>query len=392
VSASTAAASIAAASTAATPAQVSLDASSRRAALLGTLAFLALSGAALAWAKWLPYLHKLHVTDATGAYPGKDVLAKAGAAGAGPSPSGAVAFLHAYAVAVWPALLAALVMAAAIDAFLPRGWLLGALGREGLRGRVSGGLAALPSMMCTCCSAPVVRTLRRRGVPTETALAYWLGNPLLNPAVLAFLAIVLPWQWVTTRVLLSALLVFGLSGLLARLADSPGPSPQGAVAPSPPASSPARSAPGDRQGAVAPPFSRGASPATRFGKALLANGAVIVPEYALVVLLVGLLRGWLLPVGAATVHLAALVTVLAALAGTLVVIPTGGEIPLLAALAAVGVGKGPLGALLIALPAISLPSMAMVGRTIGWRVTIGAALAVAAAAVLAGALLWALGS
>jgi uncharacterized membrane protein YraQ (UPF0718 family) len=320
----------------------------------------------------VPYLHKLHVVDTTGAYPGKDVLAKAGAAGAAPSLSGALAFLEAYAVAVWPALVAALTMAAAIESLLPRHWLLALLGRDGALGRLSGGVAALPSMMCTCCSAPIVRTLRRGGVPADTALAYWLGNPLLNPAVLAFLAIVLPWQWVVTRLLVGAVLVFGLTGLVARFAGAGArtmPLPPEQTLPSPP---------------------EGGSSAWRFAKALLVNGAVLVPEYLLVVLLVGLLRGWLLPLGDATTHMAALVTVGAALAGTLVVVPTGGEIPLIAGLAAVGLGKGPLGALLICLPAISLPSMAMAGRAMGWRVTAGAALAVAVCGMLAGALLWAL--
>jgi hypothetical protein len=41
-------------------------------------------------------------------------------------------------------------------------------------------------MMCTCRAAPVAAALRRTGVPTSVAVAYWLGNPLLNPAVLAF--------------------------------------------------------------------------------------------------------------------------------------------------------------------------------------------------------------
>lgn len=116
-----------------------------------------------------------------------------------------------------------------------------------------------------------------------------------------------------------------------------------------------------------------------------------MPEYLIVVMLVGLFRGWLLPLGAGPTHLAALVTVIAAIAGTLVVVPTGGEIPLIAGLAAAGMGSGPLGALLLTLPAISLPSMAMVGRALGWRVTVATAVAVACAGVLAGALLWALG-
>jgi uncharacterized membrane protein YraQ (UPF0718 family) len=200
----------------------------RRAALLGAAATAVLFAAALAWAKWVPYVHKLDVTHATGSYPGKDVLAKAGAAGDGPAVAGAWAFTNAYVIAIWPALVAALLIAASVEALLPRQWMLAVLGRGGPRGRLAGGVASLPSMMCTCCTAPVARTLRRAGVPTETALAYWLGNPVLNPAVLAFLALVAPWQWVVTRLLVGVALVFGVTGLVAgwarRRCGSPAPS------------------------------------------------------------------------------------------------------------------------------------------------------------------------
>ena len=49
-----------------------------------------------------------------------------------------------------------------------------------------------------------------------------------------------------------------------------------------------------------------------------------------------------------------------------------------------------LGALLIALPALSLPSMIMVGRALTWRVTLAAGAATVVVAVLAGGLLTAI--
>src|SRR4051794_27890571 len=103
----------------------------RRAAIAGGVAFAALFVAPLPWAKWVPYVHRLAVTHNTGSYPGKDVLAKAGAAGDGPSLDGAWAFTKAYVIAIWPALVAALVIAAAIEALLPRRWMLAVLGRDG---------------------------------------------------------------------------------------------------------------------------------------------------------------------------------------------------------------------------------------------------------------------
>jgi uncharacterized protein len=345
----------------------------RRNALLGLAAFLAIAVVALWWAKWAPYADRLRITDATGAYPGHDVLAKAGEPGAAPSWSGGWAFLKAYAVAVWPALVAGLLIAAAVEALLPRRWLLGVLGGDGGRGRVVAATASLPGMMCTCCSAPIVRTLRRCGVSPANAVAYWLGNPMLNPAVLAFLAIVAPWSWVATRVAVGLLVVLGLPALVARVA------PARAVPIAVPSSDPSGAA------------SSSASPPVAYARSLARLALVLIPEYLVVVLLVGAFRGALLPIGDASTDLPVLITLAAAALGALVVIPTGGEIPLLTGLAAAGVGSGPLGALLIALPAISLPSIVMVARALGARATAVVTVGVFVAAVGGGALLWLVG-
>ena len=74
-------------------------------------------------------------------------------------------------------------------------------------------------MMCTCCTAPVAVSLRRSGVSTSAAVAYWLGNPLLNPAVLIFLLLVAPWQWTTIRLVIGLLVVVGGAALVARLTE-----------------------------------------------------------------------------------------------------------------------------------------------------------------------------
>lgn len=338
--------------------------------LLGAFGFAALAATVLAWSKWLPYLDRVQATAAGGAYPGGDILAAAGETRDAPSLSGAWAFTTDYGLAVWPALVAALAIAAAVEALLPRRRLLAVFGHDGARGRVPAALAAMPSMMCTCCTAPVVRTLRRSGAPTDATLAYWLANPVLNPAVLVFLALVLPWEWVATRLLVGGLLVVAGTGLVVRAAGRKG----AAVPPQAPPVAAAEWRPAPR----------------RLVTALVRTAVVLVPEYLVAVFAVGLLRGWLLPAGGAAAEPAVLATVLAAIGGTLLVIPTAGEIPLILGLAAAGLGKGPLGALLLTLPAISLPSMLMVGRALSWRVTVATAAAVAAAGMLGGALLTAL--
>src|SRR3712207_7708021 len=130
-------------------------------------------------------------------------------------------------------------------------------------------------MLCTCCTAPVAVGLRRSGVSTAAVVAYWLGNPLLNPAVLVFLLLVAPWEWTVTRLVVGVLVVVGGAALVARITDRRAPA--SAV----PAEEPAP-APGARSLVV------------RYGRTLARLSVTLVPEYLLVVMLIGGLRGWLL--------------------------------------------------------------------------------------------------
>lgn len=275
--------------------------------------------------------------------------------------------------------MAALLIASAVEAFLPRRWLLAVLqrGHSRLVGSVAGGLLALPCMMCTCCTAPLTVSIRRQGVPTSSALAYWVGNPTLNPAVLAFLAIVLPWEWVTVRILIGVVLVVGVTAVVGRL------SPDRELDPS----------------MIVPPLASGATdldgPTTltgagrRFLVALGRLSVTLLPEYLVVVLVLGGLRGWLFPVGHSLAGLGVLAVLLFAVVGTLFVIPTAGEIPIIQGLLATGVGLGPAGALLVTLPALSLPSMVMVGRSFPIRVILAMAAGVTTLGLgAAGLLVW----
>ncbi|PPK92166.1 hypothetical protein CLV92_11627 [Kineococcus xinjiangensis] len=349
-----------------------------RPALVGALVFLLLAAALLLWSKWDPYSRRVVELSASGTWAGSSVLATAGVEpGAAPSLRAGWAFLLGYTAAVWKAVVAGLVIAAAVQTLVPRRWLLGVLSRRSDAGSaLVGGLLSTPSMMCTCCTAPVAGALRRSGVPTAGAVAYWLGNPLLNPAVLVFLLLVAPWQWAAVRAGVGALVVVGGSVLVARL-TTPRLDPASAaavVAAVPSAGDDARDE--DPAGA-----------AGRFARSLLRTSAVVVPEYAVVVFAVGCFSGWLFPLGQSAQSWGALALLAALVLGTLLVIPTAGEIPLAQGLAAAGAGGAVVGALLITLPALSLPSMAMVARALTWRVTLLAAAVVVAGGALAAGLL-----
>ncbi|HEY9565072.1 MAG TPA: permease [Nocardioides sp.] len=330
---------------------------------MGVLAVLFVVG--LAWAKWLPYVDKSLALSDSGAWDGSAIFLSSGDPGATPSLAGAWQFTSDYFLAVWKAALVALLIAAGIDALVPRAWLLRLMDRPGrLSQSLTGGSLSLPSMMCTCCTAPVAVGLRRSGVPTSAGLAYWIGNPLLNPAVLVFLFLVLPWQIGTVRLLVGVLLVFGATALVARWLDPvTEPSSSSPDVPETPA---LRELPG------------------RYLRSLVRFAVVLIPEYVVIVFLTGLLSGWLSDFAGLDQSLGAAAVLLVALVGTALVIPTGGEIPVLAALLAVGAGMGTIGALLITLPALSVPSMVMVAKAFSWRTTLAMSGAVVGGGLVAG--------
>ncbi|MGH9098901.1 MAG: permease [Acidimicrobiales bacterium] len=348
---------------------------SRRALFAAAALFAVVAVAGITWAKWYPYAGKLGTLWDTRVWSGTSMLSTGGVpAQSAPTWHGAWSFTVAYGEDIWVALVAAIVIAAAMEALVPPQRVASLLKRRTtLGGTVLAGLVAMPTMMCTCCSAPITVTLRRNGAPTSSALGFWLGNPVLNPAVLAFLALVAPWQWVVTRAVVGVLVVLAVPYFVTRVVRTRRRDEE-----------PATTSPVEGRS-----FDLHQAP-RRFVTAVGRLGLMLVPEYFAVVLLIGAFRGWLMPLGADTVRWGFLAVLVAAAAGVLIVIPTAGEIPVLLGLVAVGVSPAVLGALLIALPAISLPSMAMVGRTLTWRVVALTAGAVMVFALLGGALLAAL--
>lgn len=332
----------------------------------------------LLWAKWVPYAQKASGLATTHTWAGSSLFSHSGAPGAAPTLSGAWRFTTTYFDEVWKGFLVALLIAAAFDSLVPRAWLLRLMNRRTAFGQaLAGGTAGLPSLMCTCCASPLTVGLRKRGAGTAASLAYWVANPVLNPALLVFLFLVAPWQFGVVRIVVGVLLVVGASTLVARLL---GPAQADETVGLPPElRSPARPDPAGL-GQFLP----------RYVRSLLQLAVVLVPAYFVALLVLGFVSGWLSDFSGLDAKLGIGAVVICAVVGTLLVIPTGGEIPVVLALTAAGVGAGSAGALLITLPALSVPSMVMVGRALTWRVTGAMAVAVAVAGLLGGLLLWGL--
>jgi uncharacterized protein len=315
---------------------------SRAAAWLPVLLLLAIAIGGLLHVKWAPYYAKSFFAAAHHTL-GPSILSGSAAA---PRPVGwqaGLAYSLAYLQAIWQALVLGLALGAGVEVFLPRRWLVRLFG--GTAAPVCATALALPSMMCTCCAAPVAVGLIESETSPAAALTYWLANPVLNPATLVFIGFVLGWQWTALRLGVGLPLVFGLGSVAARLL--------------PPGSRLVRS--------PAPPAETNRNFLLAWIRTFLRIAVRLVPEYLVLVFALGALRAWLFPeITPAIGHASWLTPVLAA-AGTLFVIPTAGEVPIIQVLQHFGLAGGGAAALLITLPAVSLPSLAMLGRVLPLR-------------------------
>ena len=333
--------------------------------------FVTIAVVGLFYVKWLPYWDRAFVAASHHAIGSSILMGKAARAPA-PSWDAALAYAMAYGKAIWKAMVLGLLLGSGVQALLPADWVARLLGRTRFGSAVAGGLLALPGMMCTCCAAPLVVGLRRQQASAGGAIAFWLGNSVLNPATLIFMGFVLGWRWTALRLVLGAAMVFGLGYLANRLTSArEAASAEAAVAE-------LMTAPQD-------------APLRRWLLILGRMTLRLVPEYIVLVLLLGAGRAWLFPTIGPDIGNSIEWIVAFAVVGALFVIPTAGEVPIIQAMLALGVGAGPAGALLMTLPPISLPSMAMLSRSFPPHILAVVAGAVVLFGLAGGALAVALG-
>jgi uncharacterized protein len=323
------------------------------------MTFLAIAVCGLFYVKWFPYYNRAFVAAATHSI-GQSILAGAAADPPPPSLSAALDYAWAYGKAIWQAMALGLLLGSAIQALLPGDWVAKVLGKTGFGSVAAGGLLAIPGMMCTCCAAPVVVGLRERQASAGGSVAFWLGNSVLNPATLVFIGFVLGWKWTALRFALGLMMVFGLGYLVNRMVT-----------------------PNEVEAATAQLAQQAATTQesgafVRWIEILWRMAARLIPEYIVLILLLGATRAWLFPHVGPEIGNQLGWIVAFAIAGTIFVIPTAGEAPIIQAMLSLGVGAGPAGALLMTLPPISAPSLAMLARSFRPRV-----LAVVTTSVLA---------
>lgn len=327
--------------------ELTLERDRTKAVFTGAVVTLLIFAVGLFIVKWWPYWHKAHVAAATHSI---------GASIAGGKNAAHAFGLHAawtyslaYFKAVWQAVVLALLLGASVQAFVPRRRLVALIGAPTAGSAAIAASGSMFTMMCTCCAGPIVVGLRRQAVAAGSALAFFLGNPVLNPATLIFIGFVLGWKFAALRIVLGALLVFTVA-LMANWVTGDSPkSPRSAISTA------------EEPRTVKAMFAA-------WLRELWIEIYTILPGYVAIVFIVGGVRAWLLP-PSLTLHASGAGAVAAlSLLGTIFVIPTAAEVPIIQTLMHAGMGSGPAAALLMTLPAVSLPSLYIVRNVFSARV------------------------
>jgi uncharacterized protein len=307
-----------------------------------TVLFFIIAAAGLYYVKWDPYYHKAFVA-ATKHDIGASILGNAKNTMPAPSFATAWGYTVAYFNAVWKAAVLGIVLGSLIQVLIPQDWLVRVLGKRTFGSTAVAGLASLPGMMCTCCAAPVAVGMRKRFASVGAALAFWIGNPILNPATIIFMGFVLGWNFAVLRIVAGLLMVLGIATLANRLVKS-----DDVIKPT--------------SLEVPETASVQGSVLVRWLKSLWSLFWSIVPAYIIAVVVLGAVRTWLFPVMSPEIGNSVLALLGLAIAGTLFVIPTAAEIPVVKTMMHFGLGVGPAAALMMTMPAVSLPSLLMVRK------------------------------
>jgi uncharacterized membrane protein YraQ (UPF0718 family) len=333
--------------------------------VLSIIVFLIIAIAGLTYVKWWPYYQKAFVA-ATKHSIGSSIVTGNNPTAPAPSWKAAWDYALAYYNSVWKAAVLGILLGSLLQVLLPSQWLMRVLGKTSFGSTLLGGIASIPGMMCTCCAAPLAVGLRKKNASVGASLAFWLGNPTLNPATLVFMTFVLSWKFTLIRLIFGLILTFGVSFFANRFAGSTKiPSTLGSL-----------------QSNDKPVPSE--SLLISWLKSMWVMILHIVPAYIIAVLVLGATRAWLFPSVGESAANTILIIIGFAIAGMLFVIPTAGEIPIIQTLMSFGLGTGPAAALLLTLPSVSLPSLLMISKYFPKRVLLFVASSVIVLGILSG--------
>lgn len=311
------------------------------------LLFLVVLIGSLVYVKWYPYWQKALGASATHSI-GTAIIADIGAKASGPSLQAGWQFTVAYFTSVWKAVILGLLVGSLVQVLIPTSWIKRYLGGSQFKDSFVATLMSVPTMMCTCCSAPVAVGMKRSQASSNSVVAFFLANPLLNPATLVFMGFVLGWNFTIFRIIFGLVTVLGIASLVAKFG-----APKNVTVPNNKMFDPI-----DESNEIL---------LVRWLKALVRLIVESIPAYVVIVYILGTFQGVLFPAIHNGLNGGLMVILLFAVVGTLFVIPTAGEIPIIQALMALGLTTGPAAALLITLPAVSIVSLTLLKPVFSWK-------------------------
>ncbi|MBI4512182.1 MAG: permease [Deltaproteobacteria bacterium] len=264
---------------------------------------------------------------------------------------------------VFVALAFGVLIGAATSAWIPDRWHARTLGGGGVRGPLMGALMGAPLMLCSCCVLPVFEGVYGRTRRLGPALALMLAAPALNPFAHALTFLLFPADIAVARLVASLFLVLGGSAGLALLIKDPAAADRCSME-------------------LSPPSVRGMMRA--LGRSLAKVASRSLPA-VLVGVVASVTLSQAVPISSIGLSHGAATTFLTIAVALLVAFPTFGEIPIALALLAAGAPKAAALGVLIAGPAINLPSLLGLKRSVSPRAAVLVALAVFATCAIAGA-------
>jgi uncharacterized membrane protein YraQ (UPF0718 family) len=270
-----------------------------------------------------------------------------------------------YFLIIWPALAFGILISGAVTTFVSPRWLTRALGKGSLRGQIIAGAAGAPLMLCSCCVAPIFKGVYERSARLGPSLGLMLAAPALNPAALILTFLLFDFKIATTRVAASVAAVL-FTGMIADKLFG-----------------------GTSVPCEIEDMSQSASVGSllmRFVRSCVQVALRLIPIIVIGVLVSMIIAQWL-PAGAfASANAKFMVVIVVATLAVPLALPTFFEIPLALVLIAAGAPVGAALALLIAGPAVNLPSLLTIMRSTSWKVSAVVAASVWVIAVASGIL------
>ena len=281
--------------------------------------------------------------------------------------------------------------------------------RTGFTGSLMGALFALPQPFCSCCSSVMAPSFARRGASTNVLLSFVVGAPMLNVTTIVLAAALLPAPFAITRIVAGVVVSVLVTYVIVRADERMTRNTKVRLKPDATYDRPAYVASGfswtfSEKEYVASGFSRTFSrfaglldfdrivagrtidtPSQLIGAWLYASGRIAL-------VLVPTLWVWSVIASALFQALPSAFgnnlpsVVVSAIGGTLFMISTWSEIPMALQLIQSGF-SGPAAALLVVLPAISLPCMMLLGGSLQrFRMVAMLSAAVMVVGIVAGAM------